>query len=298
MVVGLASLASYFSSQWRARQGRSTLALAGIGIGTALLLAAVFLVVLGVLLLSHDWLARLDETAAELDAEARDAREIVHPFAATTIDASSKREPGSHTQHDARQVRSREEVEPAQPTPAAAAEETAPNDTLVGLTGREQRSTALLASDPWAATGCVVPFKREWNDGTRWTIVNDCGAAVAIVIATCERSAGECASGSWRYPADGDVLPAKQVRSTTQVEETQYATELRHAACVVTDRAAVNLIGIHLQDRAAQWPSDFEEARAHDACLTEVRRLTRLGIRSGVHIEALVGAPLYSRAEQ
>lgn len=60
IVAGLASFASAQLSRWHMRHGRGTLGLAGSGIGTALLLTAVFLVVFGVVLIAYQWFAHLD----------------------------------------------------------------------------------------------------------------------------------------------------------------------------------------------------------------------------------------------
>jgi hypothetical protein len=299
VVVGLASLASYLLSQWRARRGNEPLALAGIGIGTALLLASVFITVLGVLLFSQKWLSRLNEIPSQSDAAAGDSFALPNPFDSVEIEPPPDLGIQSNARQDSRRNRAREESAQNRQVPEVSARADAGQSELIlPSVGRKHNPSALSASDPWAATQCVVPFKREWDDGTRWTIVNDCGVAVAIVIATCEWAAIECSNGTWRYPADGLLLPAKIQRPTTQAEETQYVNELRHAACAVTDPTAVNLIGMDSEARTEQWQSEFAVARVRDTCLSEVRGLTALGRRSGVPIDALFGHAVYSRVAQ
>lgn len=298
VVVALASLASYLWSQWRARSGSETVAFAGLGLGTALMLAAVFLVVVGVLLLSHQWLMRLHDSAAAQNATAAAEIPRANPFRSARVEPSPTGL-ASAVQSSAR-TRAREQVE-ARPRSARWTEEPATtrarSNQLPEVQSSQSRSLVASASDPWAATRCVVPIEREWRDGTRWTIVNDCGVTVAIVIATCETPAAACPNGAWRYRENGLLLPAKSQRPTTETEETQYSNELRHAACVVSDSSAINLIGTANAERSEQWLSELEEARAHDACLSEVRRLAQLGARSGMPLEALLGATLYSSSQ-
>lgn len=297
LCAGLASLASYALSQWRTRRGGGTMALAGVGFGTALLLSAVFLIVMALLLLSHQWLSRLNDTSAEIgDQAARIA--TPNPFAA--IEASSFSPSADEIEEtprgnaDVQRTRRPERIE----DDTSRAPAMSLSDATTTLASSRPRKTSTidpaLASDPWAATRCVVPIAREWRDGTRWTIVNDCGAVVAVLIATCEPS---CVGDRWHYLVDGMLLPAKIQRPTTEAEETQYAKELRHAACVVNDSKAVDLIGTGLQDRGETWQVELEEARSRDGCLNEIRRLSLLGTRSGMPIERLFSGSLYSRTQ-
>lgn len=302
IVVGLASGASYLLGQWRVRRGDATFALAGMGVGTALLLAAVFLVVLGVVLLSQQWLSRLKETASSNETAVGDIVTRPNPFAAVQIESPAHLDiewDGGHNSRALRtQTASAARGGPHQQTQERSARAAASPRPPAASDPREQNGGVLSASDPWAATRCVVPLKREWSDGTRWTIVNDCGVAVAILIATCERPANACSNGAWRYPAEGLQLPAKVQRPTIEAEETLHAIELRHAACVVTDSIALDLIGIEPPARTQQWQRDFEAAQARDTCLHEVRWLAALGARSGVSLDALFGGTLFSRAGQ
>lgn len=304
VVVALASLASYWLSQWRARDGGQTFTFAGLGIGTGLMLAAVFLLVLGVVLIVQQWVSRLDGAMPESENAIADIARRPNPFdsvSSVSGEPTSDERTGLVPTRARAQARSDEnrsrEVRPTEPSSAAGV---STEDIIARKSVGGQRGTGVLsASDPWAATRCVVPVRREWDDGTRWTIVNDCGVAVAILIAVCARPESECSSRAWRYPEDGLTLPAKHQRSVTEAEQTQYANELRHAACVVTDPTAVVLMGLNGEERnTPDRQRAFAEARLRDACLSEVRRLSVLGAAYGRPIEAMLGARLYSRAER
>lgn len=299
-VVALVTLASYLFHLWRARHGGGTVAIAGLGIGAGLLLAAALLLVFGIVLIVQQWLSRLDATTPESEGAMLEIPNSPNPFDRVSGEPSPERSrpvaarerarsrPDENPSHDSRQATSASEV-------GVAAEDLIAEKPA----DRQHGADVPSASDPWATTRCVVPVRREWDDGTRWTIVNDCGVAVAILIAVCARSESDCPSRAWRYPEDGLTLPPKYRRSVTEAEQTQYVNGLRHAACVVTDPTAVELIAL---DREARNTPDrqraFEEARLRDACLSEVRKFSLLGAASGMPIETVLGATLYSSVEQ
>lgn len=294
-VVGLASLASYFLSQWRARTSRETFALAGIGFGTALLLTAVFLLMFGMLLVAHRWLSSLQGAATKSEATVSDLTALPNPFSSLPVETSIGQISSNESadldisrQNETSEQQQRTDLEMPEGFTATATRSTVPS--VLPPSGRKQRTGALATNAPWAATRCVVPLRRDWPEGTRWTIVNDCGVAVAIVIATCERSASDCPNDAWRYSLHDFLLPAKHRRPTTEAEEVRYTNALRHVACAVWDEVAIALIDIDNEARFAQWQSELEETRARDACLRAARGLTQAGASSGLPIEALVGA--------
>jgi hypothetical protein len=108
-----------------------------------------------------------------------------------------------------------------------------------------------------------VPIRRDWNGVTRWTIVNDCGAPVGVMIGN-----------------EGLVLPAKYQRSVTEAEERIDAASLHHSACFVTNARAIRLIGMSMEARStADWRAEFETERQEDPCLSQIPRLRETGDR-------------------
>jgi len=141
-------------------------------------------------------------------------------------------------------------------------------------------ASAPVTGDMWSATKCVVPIRRDPEEPRRWTIVNDCGAPVAIVLASCESEVGECTRrASWVYSIDEIVFPAKYQRSVTEAEEIRYALHVDHAACRLVSMAAVRLVGMDDETRASpSWRDAFETATSSDACITAARGLLAAGM--------------------
>jgi hypothetical protein len=133
------------------------------------------------------------------------------------------------------------------------------------------------------------------SDPQRWTIENECGWPVAILIATCVMSADECfdrQSRSWRYRQDGMVLPAKMQREVTADEQTQLGRHIRYVACYVTAHDAIRRIAGGDETGPASFLARPDVASAMDVCLSAVLRLSDEGNSSGYSIDVLLNVPL------
>ena len=127
--------------------------------------------------------------------------------------------------------------------------------------------------DAWGATRCVVSYRPDPLDPTRWLLENDCGEPVAVLIATCDGQRSECderASGLWDYREGGMILPGKHQRSVTYAEQTQHGASIRYIACIIEQPWAVKLIG---QGPAAFSSADLEAAQPSDSCLARAQQL-------------------------
>lgn len=152
-------------------------------------------------------------------------------------------------------------------------------------------ASARASGDMWSATKCVVPMRRDPQEPRRWTIVNDCGAPVAVILASCESEEDECTRrASWVYSINEIVFPAKYQRSVTEAEEIRYAVHVDHAACTLANMATVRLIGMDDETRASpSWRDAFETAALSDACITAARRLLATGMSTRQPPSTLIG---------
>ena len=135
-------------------------------------------------------------------------------------------------------------------------------------------------------------FHPDPGQPARWSLDNGCGRPVAILVAVCAHGAAGCA-GNWVYEPDGMMLPGKAQRPVTMTQETQYGREIRFVACLVSNRAAIGLIGSDSETRtSALWAEQFAAARASDECLSRVQSWAAAGRHSGASIDQLIGTGL------
>jgi hypothetical protein len=297
-----ASLASYLLRQWAFTSGRHrTFAWAGISLAATLLLAATVVVVLSISFLPQRLFTQDDRATEPMIKPAQSGSAITHsdpageasPEQSLRTARNARVESGS----DHRRTRDSQVDEKSSdlrdgPEPQAAATSLATDAerrAAADIAARVSNTGVVASADPWGATKCVVPVHLDPANPTRWTIKNDCGAPVGIVLATCMRSAPECnVSKAWQYEEDGMVLPAKYQRSVTEAEQTRTGHQLRHLACTVTTPAAIRLIGLDSETRSSpSWRAEFESVRERDECLNRVKRLSDAGRHAGVLIDDL-----------
>jgi hypothetical protein len=289
----LASFGSFWLSRYAHARHQTSLGWTALAIGTVLLLAAVSTMVMTSSRLSFvSWLAQVDEKALVGSPSADAPASRASPFQRLAPDmrVPNRQVARKHVSSDlGSEASNRHRAESGQrePTPRADAV-----PAMSDLAKRQSGKLAFDASDPWAATRCVIPIRRDPAHLTKWTIENDCPAAVAIVIATCSDSPG-CdgdAMHRWTYEVRGVVLPEKRQRTVIEQEQTFYGERLERLACALSSARAIELIGESSEMRATEeWQRDFEEARGLDDCLAWVTRLSEHGRRTGVPIHALIG---------
>jgi hypothetical protein len=275
LVVGAASLASYLLSHWSSiRNSNRSLGWATLGIGTTLLLAAAAIVVLATGLMpafqlpmnepaehgpgsawANDGTAGPERNRQGATSDASGTTTGPNPDRAGQLTANRHPTDGN--------VQSANQAE----TSAATRSPDSRGDPM--LAKSTAPSVVFTETDPWAATSCVYAFNPHSTDPTRWTIDNECGVPVGILIASCSRPSLEC-------QIDGMTLPAKFQRSVTIEEETRYGGQIRYVACAI--------------DPGSETRSSPSQQLDSDACLTRVHTLSDLGRRSGKSLEALVGA--------
>ena len=299
LLVGVASLASYLLTQWNAvRGGVVSIGWVALSVGTLLLLVAAAVAVLTAGF-PKVWLSFSKpgepsrESAAGIETRARvPERQLAEDELRPAIQrpasvARSVRDvPDQEVLTDAPTVnRAPDAASPANPQrsiqPAAGGAPRAPGPVFA-------------ASDPWAATKCVVAINPDPAQLTRWTLESECGVPVAILFASCSAGPHECAgSQSWNYQEGPLTLPDKARRPVPLVEQTRNGKSIRFAACFLSSPAAIELIGQDRETRtSSSWREEFEAARSGDECLTRVHDVTRAGRESGQPIDALLRAPL------
>jgi len=302
LVVLAASLASYGLSQWLARRGNERLGI-GLALGAALLLTAIVMVVLAGRSIFRIELALFDNAAEQ-------AIEPASPGVRTTVHAENGVEKTAvgvaHVRTDATlrtanpandHARLATNQSAAAATGAiASASSSAPDPRTA--TGPSVPYEPIANTEPWAATRCVFAIQPDPADLHLWRLENECGAAVGILVASCEGSRLQCSderSTSWKYPERAMLLPAKATRSVTYAEQAQRGRHLRYAACQIGVVHALELANIEMQSRAAHWLSQFDTATQDDGCLSRVGNATAAGRRAGLSIDALLGRGIPGR---
>lgn len=292
LLVLAASLASYLLSQWSPIRNKA-IAWAGIGLGTTWLIAAV-----AILAISAAFVAKLSFVKPALDP-----RTMIEPPNARTGQVNPLLEtvnPSEPAAGDALPERT-----PSRQSDRAPSHETGGDDLpRSATTARDQvaatanpaapavGASAAAYVDPWAATQCVVVLQRDPAEPTRWTIENDCGATVGVIIAACAHTAVDCEAGAaaWKYSYDEILLPNKVRRTITEAEQTVFGEHIRDAACIVAAPAAVELIGMDAHARASDtWRADFSIARETDPCLMQLLSFAERGRRTGLSPDLLRG---------
>lgn len=154
-------------------------------------------------------------------------------------------------------------------------------------------SSAAASVDPWAATQCVVVLQRDPAEPTRWTIENDCGAPVGVIVAACTQTAVACEAAGvtpWKYSYDEVLLPNKARRTITEAEQTVFGEHIRDAACIVAAPAAIELISMDAPARASDtWRANLSIARETDPCLMQLLWFAERGRRTGLSPDVLRG---------
>lgn len=286
----LASFGSFWWSRYAHSTHQSPLGWTALAIGTVFLLTAVAIVVMTSSRLSLvPWLAQGDQKAIVGSPSAEEAGSRANPFQRLDARAPSQQvTPKISSSDPSSKVRERQLAVSVQRTSTARSDAGAP---MSDHAKRRSGVPAFNAADPWAATRCVIPIRRDPADLTRWTVENDCPFAVGIVIATCSDS-GSCeqnATQRWAYEAHGIVLPEKAQRSVTVREQTFFGQHVERLACALSSERAIQLIGESSEVRASEeWQREFDEARAVDDCLAWVARLSEQGRRTGIPIHLLM----------
>jgi hypothetical protein len=298
LLVLAASLASYLLSQWSPIRDRA-IAWAGIGLGTTWLIAAV-----AILVISAGFVAKLSFVKPTLDPQTMikppNARAgQVNPLLETVVTDPNEptgAEAGSERTPNHLSARAPKNESGSGDLPQSAAkdqEQVATGGNLTPAVIDPAVSSAAASVDPWAATQCVVVLQRDPAEPTRWTIENDCGAPVGVIVAACTQTAVDCeAAGvtSWKYSYDEVLLPNKAWRTITEAEQTVFGEQILDAACIVSAPAAIELIGMDAHARASDtWRADFSIAREADPCLLQLRSFAERGRRTGLSPDALRG---------
>jgi hypothetical protein len=289
----LASFGSFWLSRYAHARHQTTLGWAALAMGTVLLLSAAAIIVMTSSRLPFvSWLAQVDEKALVGSPSADASQSRASPFQrlARNTRVPYRQTAREHVSSDlGSQASDAHEAESLQREPAARAGLV---PAISHLAKRRSGTLAFDATDPWAATRCVIPIRRDPAHLTKWTVENDCPAAVGIVIAKCSGSGGcdDNAMHRWTYEARGVVLPEKRQRTVTEQEQTFYGERIERLACVLSSARAIELIGESSEVRATEeWQREFEETRALDDCVAWVSRLSEHGRRTGAPIHALTG---------
>lgn len=283
LLIVAASLASYLFSQWPLfRSAETTSGWIALSLGTTLLLISAVAVVLFSGVSPIYWLTerlglqqslvghRQSEQLPNLPPDQL-MREVSQTLA-HDVTTEFRSRSGAMTGHgvDGNSPGSSGSADTGYATPASQSSyrrEPAGNSAPLQTSG-----SVGMSQDAWGGTRCVVSYQPDPLDPTRWLLENDCGAPVAVLIATCERQLSECderASGLWDYREGGMILPGKYQRSVTSAEQTQYGAHIRYIACIIEQPWAVNLIG---QGLAAFSSADFEAAQPSDSCLARAQQ--------------------------
>lgn len=296
LLVFAASLASLYSSQ---RTTSVALARLSVGIGTVCLLGAVALVGLSIVLFTRGRLADIPQASIPEPSVSERTAWGTNPLAKRSASVGSRadgelpnamrtdRHSGAGS--DARRGRGEPKTD-GQDSFVRTSQPTADTNTRAA---RETPLAELAVDEPWAATECVVLLRRDPAEDTRWTIENDCSAAVAIVIATCSAGEARCYEGGsriWRYERELRLLPAKRQRTIIESEQIVRAEQVQEAACAVTSEQVMRLIGMDPHAHAtAAWRNDLAIASQTDGCLALASALLDQGRHTGVAPNVLRG---------
>jgi hypothetical protein len=297
LLVAAASAASYFASQSKTLAPDRRLATwIASGIATTLLFSSVILVLVLI------WSVDLKIPSADVEKEQKtltfsfpesssagsslahgsqlaDQRDRAARFTTVGLSDPDAAEQSKHRESQvdlARNVR-------REPSPLPLMSVASNTDAGVLLSG--------TIAEPWSATQCVVAFQIDPADETLWVLENECATAVAIVIASCDQSADQCATNAtWRYRANGMMLPAKWQRPVTLDESTQVGRRIRFVACNLNTTEGARLVGTDRSLQApGEWSDRFEAARESDECLIRVHQWSAAGHRSSRSLDALLG---------
>lgn len=295
-----ASLASYLFRQWPPFRGAErTVSWMALSLGTTLFLVAASAVVLFSGVLPIDWLTErlgllqsmMGHSQSEplsnwppepsmREVSRTPAHDVAVEFTSSAGTITRSGVPGDFSGYSGTADNGY-----VTPTPQSTSHrEAAENSTTLqvpGLVGTTR--------DAWDATRCIVSYRPDPSDPTRWFLENDCGAPVAVLVAACEHRVSEqddCPSGLWRYRKGGMILPAKHQRSVTYAEQTQLGTSIRYIGCIVEQPWAVNLIG---QGLAVFSTAGLEATQPSDPCLARVQHLAEAGSTFTASMDVLVG---------
>jgi hypothetical protein len=258
-----ASLASYALSRTNVLRQR-TFAWAGMTAGTAMLLLAAALLVLGV---NIGWRWWSDQSAPSRDPDLR----VSFPAGALhSSDIESEAieqrvapsDRGSRPDMDERTRSTTEATAQAVGAPSATLD-----DVFMATANRE----VTVPRDPWSATQCVVALQLDPANPDRWTFENVCDQSVAIFIAPCNAPADTCGSRAPGVHSESHalmLLPAKYQRPVTDAEQTWRGTTMHFEACYVGSTLHA-LLGRNSELRATSaWQAEYADALAAATCGT------------------------------
>ena len=291
LIAVLASFGSFWLSRYAHARNQTGLGWTALAIGTVLLLTAAAIMVMTSSRLSLiPWLAQVDEKIVVGLPRADPSASRASPFQRVAGDTRAPY-PQVARKDVSSDLGSEASDQPTEFAPRGSASRADSVPDMGDLGERRLGRLAFNAADPWVATRCVIPIRRDPAHLTKWTIENDCPAAVGIVIATCSGSGcDENAMQRWTYEARGIVLPEKWQRTVTAREQTLLGERIERLACALSSARAIELIGESSEVRATEeWQREFEEARALDDCMSWVARLSEHGRRTGIPIHALIG---------
>jgi hypothetical protein len=251
LLVGCVSLASYWLSQRKVLAGEGpSLGWLGLAIGTALLLFAAIITLTTTWLDSFGSMPSADLAVPTVGQPPAINVSAVRP--ATKESAIVSKPPDVHA---------RVTVPPTS-SPRSTESRTEPVRTHRAVLGAA-RSSPVRPRGPvaptsgylWSATRCVLAYRQD-PQAARWTLDNECGVPVGIMLATCDDDQSQCAGG-WKYVHRGMLLPGKQQRSVSQREQTQPGVRIRYIACAVEDADTVRFMAL---DPPATLTSAHREA--------------------------------------
>jgi hypothetical protein len=306
LFIAAASLASYFVSQWNELRGRAVnLGWMTAIVGTTLLLAAaaIFILAMGfVPTLRLALLSAPDKKVVAADSPFSSAQGVANveresraqaPKGTAAIRGDGPVVPRDRVGTTERDLEARIQVASGSPLTAASS---ITSTTTTGVATTADVSRFLPSGNPWAATSCVIALNRDPSELERWTLENECGVPVAILIASCSRESGNCEHGrspSWDYRQGLMLLPGKAQRYVTVDEETRYGTLIRYVACSLTSDLTIGLIGQSGDSRtSSEWQDRFEQAVNGDECMSLVRHWVVRGQSSGLSPDYVLGPSL------
>jgi hypothetical protein len=251
LLVACASLGSYWLGQWKVLAGeRPPLGWIGVGIGAILLLFA------AIIALTTIWIDSIRPVpSAELPVPT-----VGQPLASRISAARTATNDREASASEPWQTSARTSVPiTSSGRDAGAGSEAArlqrPIRNIDASAVRPRGPVAPTSGHLWGATRCVLAVRQD-PQAARWTLDNECGVPVGIMLATCDDDQPQCAGG-WKYVQQGMLLPAKQQRSVSQREQTQSGVKIRYIACAIEDADTVRFMAL---DPPATLTSAHREA--------------------------------------
>jgi hypothetical protein len=267
LLAGCASLASYWLSQRKVLAGeRPSLGGIGLAIGTALLLFG------EIIALTTTWVDSIESAStADLPLPVV-GQPLASPFPTARPIATDK----NAMSREAQYVRASPYVPTTTPETDTEARSAAPRvassvpGTVYARVVRSSGPVGPTSGYLWGATRCVFAFRQDPTE-ERWTLENDCGVPVGVMLATCADHQARCAGG-WRVVNEGMLLPGKPQRSVSLREQTQRGARIRYIACAIEDPDTIAFMAIDPPAMPTNARREALDAAAqNDLCVGAIR---------------------------